>query len=222
MNAFQLKIIAIVTMIIDHLGLFFFPHYIIFRLVGRLAFPLFAWLIANGAYHTHNIGKYLQRLYLFALLSQIPFMLPNRLIDPQFSDLNVLCTLYLGLCAIVLIQRTNNWAQWLLITVIFGSIAQLLQTDYGGFGVAVVVLFYVFYYNFKKLVIAQAILFFVPFILFGYLSDLIEPFGLISLIFIRLYNNQPGLGAKYLFYIFYPLQYIIFYLLLLGLLTKPI
>ena len=159
-------------------------------------------------------------LYLFALLSQIPFLLPNRLLDPHFSDLNVLCTLFFGLAAIILIQRTNNWIYWLLITVVFSSAAQFLQTDYGWFGVAVVVLFYVFYHNFKKMVIAQVVLFFVPFVLFGYLSDLVEPFGLLSLFFIHVYNNQPGPRAKYLFYLIYPLQYLIFYLLLSGLLAK--
>jgi hypothetical protein len=222
MNTFQLKIIAIVTMIIDHLGLFFFPQYLIFRMIGRIAFPLFAWLIANGAYHTHDIGKYLRRLYLFALISQIPFLFPNRLIDPQFSDLNVLCTLFFGLLAIIFIQRTKNWVHWLVITAVFASFAQLLQTDYGAFGVGVVVLFYVFFNDFKKLVISQFILFFVPFVLFPVLASLVEPIGLISLVFIRLYNNEPGPRAKYLFYIFYPLQYVVFYFLLLGLAGKPI
>jgi TraX protein len=223
MNAFQIKIIAIIAMIIDHMGLFFFPQYFIFRIIGRLAFPLFCWLIANGAHHTKDIRKYLLRLYFFALASQVPYLLANRLIDQHFSGLNVLCTLFFGLMAIVFIQRTRNWVHWFFITVVFGAMAQLLQTDYGGFGVAVIVLFYVFYYNFKKLVIAQLVLFFVPFILFPvYLSGLFEPIGLLSLVFIRLYNNKPGPRAKYLFYIFYPLQYIIYYLLLLGLLAMPI
>src|SRR6266480_5550777 len=135
MNAFQIKIIAIVVMIIDHMGLFFFPQFFFLRLIGRLAFPLFAWLIANGAYHTHDINKYLQRLYFFALISQIPFLLANRLIDPHFAELNVFCTLFLGLCAIVLIQKTSKWVHWLFITIVFGLIAQALQADYDGFGV---------------------------------------------------------------------------------------
>jgi TraX protein len=223
MNAFQIKVIAIVAMIIDHMGLFFFPQVFIFRIIGRLAFPLFAWLIANGAYHTHNIGKYLLRLYLFALVSQIPYLFANRLIDPHFSGLNVFCTLFFGLLAITFIQRTSNWTYWFLITVVFGAMAQLLQADYGGFGVAAIVLFYVFYANFKKLVIAQLLLFVAPFVFFPfYLAGLFEPFGLLSLVFIKLYNNEPGPGAKYLFYIFYPLQYVVYYFLLLELLGMPI
>lgn len=222
MNTFQIKVIAIVAMIVDHLGLFFFPQYLIFRMIGRLAFPLFAWLIANGAYHTHNIRTYLRRLYIFALISQIPFFLANQFIDPHFAELNVLCTLFFGLLAIIFIKRTNNWVHWFIITVIFAAMAELLQTDYGGFGVTVIVLFYIFFYNFKKLFIAQTVLFFAQLIISPVLGSLVEPIGLVSLLFIRLYNNQPGPGAKYLFYIFYPTQYIVFYLLLMNLVVKPI
>jgi hypothetical protein len=223
MNTFQIKVIALVAMTIDHMGLFLFPQFIIFRIIGRLAFPLFAWLIANGAYHTHDIGKYLRRLYLFALISEIPFLLANRLIDPQFAQLNVFCTLFFGLVAIVLIQRTTNWVHWLFITVVLGAVAEVLQTDYGGFGVAVIVLFYLFYTNFRQLLIAQSLLFLLPFFLFpGYLAGLFEPFGLLSLIFIRFYNNRQGPPAKYLFYLYYPLQYVVYYFLLLRLLSLPI
>jgi hypothetical protein len=223
MNTFQLKILAIIFMFIDHMGLFLFPQYFLFRIIGRLAFPLFAWLIANGAYHTHNIGKYVQRLYLFALISQIPFFLANHLIDPHFSELNVLCTLFFGLVAICIIQRTSNRVYWFFVTAVFASIAQFLQTDYGGFGVVSIVLYYVFYANFRRMVIAQILLFFAPFILFpDYLAGLFEPFGLLSLIFIRLYNNQQGISAKYLFYIIYPVQYLVFYFLLLRLSAMPI
>lgn len=216
MNAFQIKILAIVTMIIDHVGLFFFPHIYIFRIIGRLSFPLFAWLIANGAQHTHNIGNYLTRLFLFAMIAQLPFLFANRLIDPYFSGLNVLCTLFFGLLAIAFIQRTDNWAKWLIITVLCSSMAELLQTDYGGLGVAMIVLFYVFFNNFEFLVLAQIVLFFIPFILFPQnFINLFDSLGLFSLIFIRFYNNQAGPSAKYLFYIFYPLQYVIYYLIFL-------
>lgn len=206
-------------MIIDHLGLFFFPHIFLFRFIGRLAFPLFSWLIANGARHTHNINKYLLRLYLFALISQIPFLLANKLTDPTFRDLNVLCTLFFGLAAIVIIQKSKNWIVWIVITILCAAIAQYLQTDYGGFGVAVIVVFYLFFNNFRQLVIAQILLFFAPlFLLPDYMSGLIEPIGLFSLVFIKFYNNKPGPSAKYLFYLFYPLQYVVFYFLLLKLL----
>ena len=220
MNTFHIKVIAIITMIIDHLGLFFFPQFFIFRIVGRLSFPLFAWLIANGAYHTHDISRYLQRLFIFALISQIPYLLANRVIDPQFADLNVLCTLFFGLFAVIIIQKTNNWVHWFLAAVVFGAIAQLLQTDYGGFGVWVIVVFYLFSNDFKRLVLAQVLVFLTPlFLLPGYVTGIFEPIGLLSLLFIRFYNNQQGPPTKYLLYLFYPLQYVVYYLLLVQLLA---
>lgn len=218
MNTFQLKVIAIIAMLIDHMGLFLFPQYVIFRIIGRLAFPLFCWLIANGAKHTHNMGRYLQRLYWFALIAQVPYFLANHLINPHFSGLNVFCTLFFGLLAICFIQRFSNWVYWLIVTAVFAVIAQFLQADYGGLGVASIVLFYVFYSHFRMMALAQVMLYFAPFILLpDYLSKLFEPFGLFSLFFIRFYNDKPGITAKYLFYIIYPVQYLVFYFLLLRL-----
>src|SRR5882724_7582394 len=99
MTAFTIKIIAIITMIIDHIGLFFFPTVPELRLIGRLSFPLFAWLIANGAYHTHNIRLYLKRLVICAIVSQVPFIMVNKHLDSDIWLLNVVFTLSIGLVA---------------------------------------------------------------------------------------------------------------------------
>lgn len=208
-------------MLIDHMGLFLFPQFIFLRFIGRLSFPLFAWLIANGAYHTHNITKYLVRLYFFALISQIPYLLPNRLLDPSYSELNVICTLFFGLCAITLIQKTQNRLYWVIFSAIFITLGQVLQCDYGGFGVAAVIVFYVFYKNFWQMVLAQIIVFLVPILAAsGGFSEVVEACGLVSLIFIRLYNNQQGFSAKYLFYLIYPAQYLLYYFILLELVSR--
>jgi len=215
MNAFQIKLIAIITMIIDHMGLFFFPQLFWLRIIGRLSFPLFAWFIANGAYHTHNIKIYLFRLFLVSLLSQIPYLLANKLIDPTYNELNVLCTLFFGLVAIYCIQK-ESVTIGTIGTILCIIAAQLLQTDYGGFGVALVVVCYLFFNNFWKLVIAQFFVFFAQFLFFQRdVGGMVELFGLVSLIFISCYNNQPGPRTKYLFYLFYPLQYVVYYFLLL-------
>lgn len=215
MTAFQIKMLAIITMVIDHIGLFFFPQIIWLRMIGRLSFPLFAWLIANGARHTHNIRAYLIRLLLFALIAQLPFFLANRRIDPNFFTLNVLFTLFLGLVVIFFIKRTQNPSLWVFITVVSSAAAQLLHTDYGAVGVVMVVLFYLFFKNFRSMLIAQSLLM-LGMVLFvwGDWMGLLEPLGLVSLLFISLYNSKPGPKAKYLFYIFYPLQYVVFYYLL--------
>src|SRR6266702_2418964 len=100
MNTFTIKVIAVGLMVIDHVGVFFFPDISLLRIIGRGAFPLFAWLIANGVYHTSNINNYLNRLLFFAVISQVPYLLANRQIDFFFTQYNVLFTLFLGLLTI--------------------------------------------------------------------------------------------------------------------------
>lgn len=159
MTTFQIKLIAITAMVIDHIGLCFFPHILLFRIVGRLAFPLFAWLIANGAYHSKNAKKYLARLFFFALIAQAPFIMMNRLIDPSFWALNVLFTLFLGLVTIILIKKAKNVAIAFLIIILSALVAGIFNTEYGAMGVLAIVVFYLFFDNFKKMLILQICLF---------------------------------------------------------------
>ena len=159
MTTFQIKLIAITAMVIDHVGLVFFPHILLLRIVGRLAFPLFAWLIANGAYYSKNTKIYLTRLFLFAVVAQIPFIFSNRLIDPSFWELNVLFTLFLGLAAIVLMRKVQNSFTSVLIVVISALLAEVLNTDYGALGVLAIVVFYLSFKDIKKMIILQICLF---------------------------------------------------------------
>lgn len=215
MTAFDIKLIAILTMVIDHIGLFFFPNVILFRVIGRLAFPLFAWLIANGAYHTKNINIYLKRLFIFALISQIPYLLANQQIDPNFSQLNIFFTLFLGLLAIKVIKQTKNKKLWVCIALTTSLFGELMSVSYGAFGVLSIIFFYIFFKDFKKMALAQSLLIFVylfkaPPILLAYINLV----SLGSLAFIYFYNKKEGPKAKYLFYIFYPAQYLVIWLLL--------
>jgi hypothetical protein len=217
MNAFAIKLFAIILMVIDHIGLFFFPQVFLFRVIGRLSFPLFAWLIANGAHHTHNIRSYIMRVFAFALLSQIPFLLANRLINPSFSMLNVLFTLGLGLTAIFVMQQTKNKSVWVFGTAVAAGLGHAINVDYGFFGVLSVVAFYLFFQNLPLMLLSQSIIFLSPFFfMMGYKTNFLEPLALFSLLIIVWYNKREGPKVKYLFYIFYPLQYVIIYLLLLS------
>lgn len=105
LSGFTLKCIAMVTMLIDHIGYVLFPGYVIFRIIGRLAFPIYCFLLVEGAVHTSNWKKYLGRLFLFALISEIPFNLAigGKLWYP--ASQNVFFTLFLGLLAILLLQK---------------------------------------------------------------------------------------------------------------------
>ena len=99
MTSFVLKVIAMITMVIDHLGNAWLKHTTEMNVIGRIAFPIFAFQISEGYTHTKNLKKYFFRLTLFAFLSQIPFMLFRSLYTTGFA-LNIFFTLTVGLLAI--------------------------------------------------------------------------------------------------------------------------
>jgi hypothetical protein len=207
---FIIKLIAIISMAIDHVGLFFFPEQELFRIVGRVSFPLFAWLIANGAHHTKDINKYILRIFIFALISQIPFFLAFSQLGIDDIGLNVFFTLGLGLASIILIQKKLNKLFTIFSIFLLVLLAEFMKVDYGAYGILATVLFYVFYKNLKLMVVSQIVLTII-FTIFMALEgkSTIYLFGLFSLFFISICNGKKGPGAKYLFYAFYPLHFLV-------------
>lgn len=100
MSSFLLRLIALISMMIDHAGLALFPDIGLFRCIGRLAFPIYCFLIAKGYLHTRSIAGYGRRLLLLAILSEIPFdlLIFGRIVSPV--EQNVLFSLLLGLMAL--------------------------------------------------------------------------------------------------------------------------
>lgn len=100
MSSFLLRLIALISMMIDHAGLALFPDIGLFRCIGRLAFPIYCFLIAKGYLHTRSIAGYGRRLLLLAILSEIPFdmLIFGRMVSPV--EQNVLFSLLLGLMAL--------------------------------------------------------------------------------------------------------------------------
>lgn len=105
---FDLKLLAVIFMVIDHVGLFFFSEHLAFRLIGRLSFPIFAWLIVNGIEYSHNRRNYFLRLFAFALMSQFPYLLAFGAAIPGFSGLNIFFTLCLGFLAVQVYRVTEE------------------------------------------------------------------------------------------------------------------
>ena len=217
-------------MVIDHIGVFLLPDVFFLRIIGRLSFILFAWLIANGAVHTRNINLYMKRLFLFALISQIPFMLVRRQLYPNSFELNIFFTLALGLAAIIVLQRVTHPAFKLLLVAGITFLAERFTGgfSYGAYGVVTILIFYLFYKNLKVAAFLQTLAIFgfyvFPILLSGNsiqhlyehrLIGLIQPVGLLSLFFIASYKGILGPKAKWIFYIFYPLHLTIIYLLML-------
>ncbi len=144
-----LKLIAIITMLMDHLGKTIFENQYWMTYIGRLAFPLFAFLIAEGYNHTSDFKKYLNRMLIYALISEIPYNLMSGGIF-NLGGQNVLFTFIIALLAIRLIDKSWHKNRWLGIIAGFTAtpagfiLATILGTDYYGFGFLTVICFWVF------------------------------------------------------------------------------
>ena len=231
MTSAKLKTIALVSMTIDHIGAILLSGvcgsflmkwlmsagiefnrqyvYICFRSIGRIAFPIFAFLIVEGCLHTRNPKKYLIRLLLFALISEIPFDLA---LSGHFSMLsqNVFFTLFLGACMIFCFEKVKDKFDILTIAfmasilVCFSLIVTVTFTDYSYKGIIMIAIFYFF----RKWKFAYFSIIFFQSLKWYYILCLF-----ISVVLILLYNGERGKQNKWLFYIYYPAHQIILYLI---------
>lgn len=225
-NGSWLKIIAITSMLIDHTAHMLgskvpfltepidLPFgktvtiYYIMRLLGRLAFPIFCFLIAEGFYYTKNRKKYGLNLFVFAIISEIPFNLlashGKHFIYTKSQ--NVFFTLLLGFLILYILESKLNTLLKFVPSILIVLISQYLHIDYGTRGVLLIVLMYYL----RKNTIAKTITAF-PFLSGGYPAWC-------SFIFINLYNGKrgfiKGMLAKYSFYAFYPIHILLLYLIL--------
>lgn len=232
MTSFVLKIIAMVSMFIDHLGDGIFKHFTVMNLIGRIAFPIFAFQISEGYAHTKNLKKYFLRLFLFAIISQIPFSLFLSTYTDSFY-LNIFCTLFVGLLAIFIydkilkvnfaisknekVDKYFKMTFGIIVAIILATFAQICHFDYGFFGVTIIFLFYLFKNNKLAMVISFItsciIKFGISIILYGYniAYVLLCIFTILPIVFILLYNGKQGKKVKYLLYLFYPVHLLILY-----------
>lgn len=131
-----MQILAMLTMLIDHIGIVFFPEQVGWRLIGRLAFPLYAYGIVMGYQYTSDVRRYLLRLVILAVLSQFPFMW-----SMNTNDLNVIATLTICLAVLILWDRAPQWS--LRIAFLLGAVFLLeaLPFDYGYYGLILVLIY---------------------------------------------------------------------------------
>lgn len=205
LNTFTLKMIAIISMLIDHVGYIFFPSVMMFRIIGRLAFPIFAYVLAEGFVYTKDVKKYLLRLGLFALLSEIPYDLAFKGSMLEFSHQNVFFTLFFGVLMLYAMSRVKNiFIQYATVLVAL-LVCQFLHTDYSSIGVLLVFVFYVF----RQRTVEKLLI--VGFIFLGLTGDL-QLYALLALLLIVLHNGEQGPKMKAFFYLFYPAHLLILYL----------
>ena len=196
-----LKYIAMVTMIIDHIGasglifLMFSPLtsvrlYHIARMIGRVSFPIYLFLLVEGFVHTKDIKKYIIRLTIFAVLSEIPFDLAfwGGVVNIQHQ--NVMWSL---LICVIMLYFMNKYRAC--------AIAWGIKCDYEYYGPLAVACMYLLRERtlYKNIVTA---------LIFSF-----EPAAIFALIPINMYNGEKGRSLKYLFYFFYPVHLLILVLL---------
>lgn len=214
MNVLVLKIIALSSMIIDHYGAIFHSDINIYRIIGRLAFPIYCFLLVEGYQYTSNISKYIKRLLIFALISEVPFDFAFYG-GLEFKHQNIFFTLTIGLIAMYLIDKQEGKYVFNDTAVFIGAcvIAMIFMVDYSFLGIIYILLFHKVrdYPKQKKLLIVFIIMFLLNLISTGW----VQQFSLLSIPIIYLYNGKLGPKNKLsqmFFYAAYPLHLFVFYM----------
>lgn len=220
MTSFSLHILAMIAMLCDHIYKVGILNYEWLTYIGRISFPIFAFMIVEGYFKTKNIKNYVFRLFIFALISEIPFNLMVNNSIFYLEKQNVLWTFLIGIGLIWIIEKTKN-KQWIIRELIFCLIFWLsillgitIKADYGFIGIFTLLIFYFFrkkdYLSFS---IQLLLLYILNVIIMNKLySAPQQSFALLSLIPIWLYDGRQGYYnnyIKYIYYSFYPLHLII-------------
>ena len=207
MTAFDIKLIAIITMLIDHTGAVLeLP--IFTRMIGRIAFPLFVFLIAEGCRHTKSMEKYLLRLGAFALISEIPFDLAfNNDINFLYNT-NIFYTLFLGVACVYakrIMEERNVPYFWLLMIIpvfIASFLAEWFSSDYGAVGILFIfITALVSGFKYRQLGVMAL---FCLWLYYDWPEMLAA--SLISIPIAALASGKQGQPVKWLFYWFYPVH----------------
>jgi len=230
-----IKIIAVLSMTIDHIGFILFPDILWLRYIGRAAFPLFAFLIAHGCIKTRNIGNYFLRLIAFAVFIQILWV-SLGFIDPTLNPgvNNIFFTLASGVGAVWLIRTLYSRFAFndaidhvffvllsFAITFCVATIGGIMRMDYGMEGILLIASFYAAARLSQKHLAPLVFLAIFNLLIsigigeFGY-----QWFSMLAILFIWMYKDtkqKAHFFEKYAFYIYYPLHFLV--LCLIALLT---
>lgn len=188
-----LKLIAVLTMAIDHTGYIFSPEHPIFRCIGRIAFPIFAYYISEGYIHTSDLRKYILRLFTLGLISQIPYSL-------IFTDWNILFTLTL---ALILIWAYDKKKYVIGIGILVLSC--MIPVDYGIYGVVLPLCIYAIKSK-PKLLLTVLVMSVAYAIKFSFWPQICAVLGVMLIqmpIKIKVSVN------KYFYYAFYPVHLVV-------------
>ena len=223
LSASALKVIAVASMIVDHGSVVLTNSTPVWpRFIGRLAFPIYAFLLAEGVRHTKSKAKYLLRMLLFAFLSEIPFDWALYGNPFNFDKQNVYFTLLLGLCSAMILQVLLERRLGFLgvfSTLLFSVAAMFLKSDYGFMGVVVITLMFMFggikgSARNAGIACACAMTCFTVTYPFNVGFNILQIYATAATLPIALYSGKRGFKMnKYVFYFIYPIHLLILLLI---------
>lgn len=206
----SLQIIAALTMICDHIGYIFVDAqknemlYQGMRMIGRISFPIFCFLLVEGFLSTSNIKRYMLRILLFAILSEVPFNLAFFGRFFYIGAQNVMFTMLIGLLVLAGMKRyETNMTFGMLFLVAGCLVAYYLHTDYSYMGVALIVVFYLQRNHALTRLFWAAFLFFV--------DGGMQIYAVLALPVCMLYHEEKKEKRlpRYFFYVFYPVHLLV-------------
>lgn len=239
MSGFTIKLLAVIFMTIDHIYKLipaltaYIPNITLSTpfisvtlttltaFLGRLAFPLFAFCVSEGCRHTKNISGYLKRLFIFAVISEIPFDYAFFGSFIYLGHQNVLWTFFFGVLAIYLYNNLKRTPLLALFSVFStATVCYVLKTDYSSIGVLLIFVLYITKSKPLRFIGAFLIISFYYLYFKGlysvFINGSIAPlmllqfiFTVASIILLVFYNGKQGHKLKWFFYIYYPLHLII-------------
>lgn len=229
----KLKILAMGTMFIDHAAVALIYNRelnemsplmenigLAMRLIGRMAFPLYAFLLVQGFLWTRDWKKYVARVAVFAVISEIPYNLVagDRVWFPGAQ--NTMVTMVIGLLCMKMIvsveaqrsrldmgNRILEWMSVMMIAVVGMLVAELTRADYGAFGVLLILVLYLFRYKPMEQMGAGCVV-----LGLAYNFGIYALFAWIAFFFINRYNGERGRKLGILPYVFYPAHLLLVYL----------
>lgn len=216
-NGAQLKYIAFASMFIDHFNKAIITPFLtgtgpmviittIFDILGRIAFPIFAFMVVEGFFKTKSQWKYLRNLLIFAVISEIPYDMFQSAEFVNTWSQNILWGLALGLFTIMVIDRLKDYIKkrslWIFVSLLIVALSSLgsmlISSDYEYYAIIIIYLYYLFY---DKRLVASGL---------GYLVIIKEIYAILGFATVLLYNGEKGKQNKIFNYLFYPVHLLIF------------
>ena len=215
-NGAQLKYIAFASMFIDHFNKAIITPFLtgtgpmviittIFDILGRIAFPIFAFMIVEGFFKTKSRWKYLKNLLIFAVISEIPYGMFQSAEFVNTWSQNILWGLALGLFTIMVIDKLKDYIKkrplWIFVSLLLVALSSLgsmlISSDYEYYAIIIIYLYYIFY---DKKLVASGL---------GYLVIIKEIYAILGFTTVLLYNGEKGKQNNIFNYLFYPVHLLI-------------